>query len=139
VCNRAASQALADGLGRIRAVAQRGSARLVGGEVESLTLQNTQLDSFIRSVNDLRTMTQDITANSVGLLQQQFALVAEMREQIFNPFVTTRKSGVGLGLAIVAKIIDGHGGTIRVVTGRGPGACFRVSFPAAGLAANERE
>jgi two-component system sensor histidine kinase HydH len=64
---------------------------------------------------------------------------AEMREQIFNPFVTTRKSGVGLGLAIVAKIIDGHGGTIRVVTGRGPGACFRLSFPVAELAANERE
>jgi two-component system sensor histidine kinase HydH len=64
---------------------------------------------------------------------------AEMREQIFNPFVTTRKTGVGLGLAIVAKIIDGHGGTIRVVTGRGAGACFRLSFPAAGVAANERE
>jgi len=64
---------------------------------------------------------------------------AEMREQIFNPFVTTRKSGVGLGLAIVAKIIDGHGGTIRVVTGRGTGACFRLSFPVAEIAANERE
>jgi hypothetical protein len=81
VCNRAASTALADGLTRIRAVAERGSARLVGGEVESLQLQNTQLTSFIQSVADLKQMTHDITANSVGLLQQQFALVAQMRDQ----------------------------------------------------------
>src|SRR3984893_1425337 len=38
----------------------------------------------------------------------------ELREQIFNPFVTTKKSGVGLGLSIVSKIIDGHHGTIRI-------------------------
>src|SRR6267378_3832114 len=32
----------------------------------------------------------------------------ELREEIFNPFVTTKKTGVGLGLSIVSKIIDGH-------------------------------
>ncbi len=37
----------------------------------------------------------------------------ELREQIFNPFVTTKKTGVGLGLSIVSKIIDGHHGSIR--------------------------
>ena len=39
---------------------------------------------------------------------------AELREQIFNPFVTTKKTGVGLGLSIVSKIMDGHHGSIRV-------------------------
>jgi signal transduction histidine kinase len=55
----------------------------------------------------------------------------ELREQIFNPFVTTKKTGVGLGLSIVSRIIDGHHGTIRVETGgddRG-GARFVVFFP----------
>jgi len=59
---------------------------------------------------------------------------AELREQIFNPFVTTKKTGVGLGLSIVSRIIDGHHGTIRVENGREgdgqKGAGFVVFFPA---------
>ena len=51
---------------------------------------------------------------------------AEMKEQIFNPFVTTKKSGVGLGLAIVSKIVDAHGGSLKLVSKPGRGACFRV-------------
>jgi signal transduction histidine kinase len=57
---------------------------------------------------------------------------AELREQIFNPFVTTKKEGVGLGLSIVSRIIDGHHGTIRVEGGESDlgGARFVVFFPA---------
>ena len=58
----------------------------------------------------------------------------EMKEQIFNPFVTTKKSGVGLGLAIVSKIVDAHGGSVKLISEPGYGACFRVTFPAAGTA-----
>jgi two-component system sensor histidine kinase HydH len=54
---------------------------------------------------------------------------AEMREQIFNPFVTTKQKGVGLGLSIVSKIVDDHGGILRLEAGSGPGACFAVFFP----------
>jgi two-component system sensor histidine kinase HydH len=54
---------------------------------------------------------------------------AGLREQIFNPFVTTKKTGVGLGLSIVSKIMDGHRGSIRIESGAG-GACFVLFFPA---------
>src|SRR5579871_2515706 len=71
----------------------------------------------------------------------------ELREQIFNPFVTTKKSGVGLGLSIVSKIIDGHHGSIRVEAlkdglGEGtknPGACFVIFLPAAKESASQSE
>ena len=61
----------------------------------------------------------------------------ELREQIFNPFVTTKKTGVGLGLSIVSKIMDGHHGFIRVGAAtrddghRTSGACFTMFFPTA--------
>ena len=55
----------------------------------------------------------------------------EMKEQIFNPFVTTKKTGVGLGLAIVSKIVDAHGGSVKLISQPHRGACFRVPFPVA--------
>jgi len=53
----------------------------------------------------------------------------ELREQIFNPFVTTKKTGVGLGLSIVSKIIDGHHGSIRAERAPKGGALFIVFLP----------
>jgi signal transduction histidine kinase len=55
----------------------------------------------------------------------------DLKEQIFNPFFTTKKTGVGLGLAIVSKIVDAHGGTLTLAGSPGQGACFRMTFPAA--------
>lgn len=56
----------------------------------------------------------------------------EICEQIFNPFFTTKKTGVGLGLAIVSKIVDDHRGSLQVESTLGQGACFRVFFPSDG-------
>jgi signal transduction histidine kinase len=53
----------------------------------------------------------------------------EIRERIFDPFMTTKRTGAGLGLSIVSKIVDDHGGAIRVTSEPGKGACFRVFFP----------
>ena len=53
----------------------------------------------------------------------------KLREEIFNPFVTTKKTGVGLGLSIVSKIVDGHHGSIRLGNAPGGGAVFTLFFP----------
>ncbi|HEV2222338.1 MAG TPA: ATP-binding protein [Candidatus Acidoferrales bacterium] len=58
-------------------------------------------------------------------------IAEEIREQVFNPFVTSKKTGVGLGLSIVAKIVDDHGGSIQLKSKPGQGACFWVFLPAA--------
>lgn len=53
----------------------------------------------------------------------------KIRESIFNPFFTTKPQGVGLGLAIVSKIIDEHGGRMSVESESGKGSVFRVYLP----------
>ena len=50
---------------------------------------------------------------------------------IFSPFYTTKEKGIGLGLAIVHKIIDEHGGIINVESVPGKGTAFTISLPVA--------
>jgi signal transduction histidine kinase len=56
------------------------------------------------------------------------------RQRIFEPYVqveSRRAGGLGLGLAICKRIVEAHGGTIRVEESRAGGACFTFELPAA--------
>jgi PAS domain S-box-containing protein len=54
---------------------------------------------------------------------------AEVRAQIFEPFVTTKSAGTGLGLAVTRDIVERHGGRIQVENGAEHGAIFRITLP----------
>jgi signal transduction histidine kinase len=53
----------------------------------------------------------------------------EVRDRLFNPFVTTKDDGTGLGLAIVHKTIVSHGGSIVCTNHPEGGACFLIRLP----------
>jgi signal transduction histidine kinase len=53
-----------------------------------------------------------------------------MKDQIFQPFFSTRAKGMGLGLAIVKGIVEAHGGTIEERGKEGEGAKFIITLPA---------
>ncbi|HVP62266.1 MAG TPA: ATP-binding protein [Myxococcaceae bacterium] len=56
---------------------------------------------------------------------------ADDRARVLEPGVTTKASGTGLGLALGARIAQGHGGTLEVDTGAGGGALLRLRIPRA--------
>lgn len=58
-------------------------------------------------------------------------ITPELKESIFDPFVTNKQGGKGLGLAIVAKIITDHGGTIVLDESVRVGTRFKIFLPAA--------
>ena len=65
----------------------------------------------------------------IDVIDRGSGIAPKDRESIFNPFFTTKSSGVGLGLAIVSKIVDEHGGQITVESEPGAGSVFRVFLP----------
>jgi len=52
-------------------------------------------------------------------------------EQVFEPFVTFRDQGLGLGLAISRSIVSAHRGSIRAENNADGGATFRCFLPVA--------
>lgn len=57
-------------------------------------------------------------------------LSSKRKEELFQPFLTYRPGGTGLGLALVQKTVKSHNGEISVESEFGMGATFTMSFPA---------
>lgn len=59
-------------------------------------------------------------------------LTAELGDRIFEPFVTTKETGIGLGLAICRRIAEAHGGVLQAADRSPQGAVFTLRLPVAG-------
>ncbi len=70
---------------------------------------------------DLVTLT--VADNGVGIAEEHIP-------KLFNPLFTTKSKGTGLGLAIVKRVIDAHGGRVRVESRVGAGTAFVMDLPA---------
>jgi len=68
------------------------------------------------------------TQVAVGVADTGPGVDASVRARLFEPLVTTRQKGIGLGLALVKRIVERHGGTVAYEP-RGPGARFVVRLP----------
>jgi PAS domain S-box-containing protein len=56
---------------------------------------------------------------------------AELRDRVFDPFVTTKARGLGLGLALAHRIVEEHRGALRVASTPGKGTTFACYLPVA--------
>jgi len=91
-------------------------------------LLNAAQASAERGAITVKTRAVDGTAE-VAVIDRGPGVDQKIMEQIFNPFFTTKPDGVGLGLAIVSKIVDEHGGRITVESEPAKGTVFRVYLP----------
>lgn len=73
--------------------------------------------------------TEDGTGVLLHFRDHGVGIPSEEIDRVFQPFVTTRAKGSGLGLSIVQKIVSQHGGDIRVDSTVGKGTCFTIRLP----------
>jgi signal transduction histidine kinase len=104
---------------------------LISNAYEAMLAEGGRLDVQVRTSEKGPEESSTNHGVIVELQDTGPGVPTDLREQIFNPFFTTKRTGVGLGLSIVSKIVDDHGGWIHVANGSHGGACFRLFLPAA--------
>jgi two-component system sensor histidine kinase HydH len=70
----------------------------------------------------------EATMVAVGVADSGPGVSPAVRARLFEPLVTTRQKGIGLGLSLVKRIVERHGGSVSYEP-RGPGARFVVRLP----------
>jgi signal transduction histidine kinase len=81
----------------------------------------------------VRTEHTDAQTVHVSVRDAGTGLRQETLVQVFQPFYTTKPSGMGMGLAISKSIIEAHGGLIWVTNNATAGATFHFSLPVADM------
>lgn len=67
----------------------------------------------------------------VRLQDDGVGIAPESLDELFRPFYTTKSSGTGLGLPICRRIMEAHGGSIRILSSPGEGTTVELRFPKA--------
>ena len=93
-------------------------------------LVNNAIDSYGSEGGEVEVRVEtEANRALIKISDQGCGIPAEKVDQIFTPFFSSRPSGTGLGLSLVAKILDLHSGHVSVQSVVGQGSQFTLSLP----------
>jgi signal transduction histidine kinase len=114
---------------------------VLGDGVELQQVVLNLIVNGIEAMNEVTDRARELTITSsmngggqvvVGVQDSGVGLNSEQQKRIFDPFVTTKPNGLGLGLSITRTILEGHGGRLWAEPNQGPGAKFQFTLPTVG-------
>lgn len=83
-----------------------------------------------RRVLTVTTSAADDQSVEICVVDTGRGISSDLQERLFEPFITTKKDGLGLGLSICRSIVDAHGGRLWAENNAEGGATFHISLPA---------
>ncbi|MBT3934511.1 MAG: ATP-binding protein, partial [Bacteroidetes bacterium] len=86
------------------------------------------LDSIADGVVDIRAFMHKSGQTLIQVRDNGIGMNADIIDEIYTPFFTTREKGSGIGLSISRQIMQLHGGSISVISAPGEGTVFTLSF-----------
>jgi two-component system sensor kinase FixL len=92
---------------------------------------DAMIDSAIRSVSII-SVAEPPGYVTISVEDTGSGISETVAEQLFQPFVTSKQTGMGIGLSICRTIVEAHGGRIWFESGRDSGTVFRFTLPVAG-------
>ena len=109
----------------------------IGVQQVVLNLVRNAVEAMAGSAERLLTIRTSLLTNvEVSISDTGGGLAAAVRGQLFQPFVTTKPQGMGVGLSICRSIIEAHGGHIRAEANPQGGTTFAFTLP---LSRNDSE
>jgi two-component system sensor kinase FixL len=99
-----------------------------------LNLLRNAMDAMEAANSTRRSIIVEVRHNSkqaieISVVDSGPGVAAEVTDTIFEPFITTKPFGMGMGLSISRAIIESHGGSLRMVRGAHSGATFVFDLP----------
>ncbi len=94
---------------------------LVMNSIHAISKAPLEIDINV-SLNDAENVSISITDNGIGI-------AADIKAEVFEPFVTSRPQGTGLGLAVVKSVVEQHGGKIDLESEQGRGTKISFTLP----------
>jgi two-component system sensor kinase FixL len=79
----------------------------------------------------ISTAPRDMEWIEIRVVDTGPGLAPEVREQLFQPFVSTKAGGMGVGLSLCRSIVEAHGGDLIAGNNEGGGATFIMTLPRA--------
>ncbi len=87
------------------------------------------MDQFAQREIVITTAAREAGMVEISVADTGPGLAPEVRANLFRPFVTTKTSGMGVGLSICRSIVEAHGGRLWAEDNPGGGTVFRFTLP----------
>jgi two-component system sensor kinase FixL len=102
-----------------------------------LNLLRNAMDAIVTANTDRRSIVIEARRKSRSAIEITVAdsgpgVAEELTGKLFDPFVTTKPLGMGLGLSISRSIVESHGGRLRMARNATSGAIFAFDLPTDG-------